>query len=626
MHRPPDSSRINWLTAVFLAFIFVLAVRLFNLQVVHHERYLEDANSNRTRFIRDRAQRGRMVDRNGVLLTGTKPSFSLYITPEDFPRGKRQRVFEKLGAITGVSPDKIQKRYDEIRTSGFRPRKIHGNLSSEQVVRIETSRYHLPGVSIAAENVRAYPFDNTLCHVLGYVGEISSAQLQLPAYSGYRVGDSVGKTGLEKTYESLLNGQDGYRWVEVDAAGRQGFTLRYPPPVPAVSGADLHVTVDLELQLACEEYLDPWKGCIIVLDPRNGDILALVSRPGFNPNNFAGGISQQEWQSIAGNPDDPLLNRAIQFEAPPGSIFKVITTAAALNNPAFRKHSTYYCSGEFNYSNHVYRCWNNAGHGTMDIISAMENSCNVYYYQAGLNTGIDLIARTARDFGLGSITGIDLPGEKSGLMPDRQWKKRVFNEEWWPGETISVSIGQGGVTVTPMQLAQLMAIVANRGILYQPRLVNGCTSHLTRDTEQFKPVIETDSHDFQNWELVTEALHRVVSGATGTARRVKIREMSFAGKTGTAQVIGLQTLKQLGYRSEDALDPRFRSHSWFAGFGPVDSPEVVIVVLIENGGSEGARERLVIARKTLQKWFELNRPGYFGPEPDAPGEGDLNGV
>lgn len=626
MHKPPDSSRINWLTAVFLAFLFVLAVRLFNLQVVHHKRYLDDANSNRTRFVRDRAQRGRMVDRNGVLLTGTKPSFSLYITPEDFPRDTRKGVFVKLGSITGVSPDKIQKRYDEIRTSGFRPRKICGNLSSEQVVRIETSRYHLPGVSIAAENVRAYPFDNTLCHVLGYVGEISSNQLHQPEYSGYRIGDSIGKTGLEKTYESHLNGQDGYRWVEVDAAGREGFTLRYPPPVPAVSGADLHVTVDLELQLACEEYLKPWKGCIIMLDPRNGDILALVSRPGFNPNRFAGGISHQEWQSIAGDPDDPLLNRTIQFEAPPGSVFKVITSVAALKNPAFKKHTTFFCSGVFNFSNHLYRCWNNSGHGTMNMISAMENSCNVYFYQTGLNTGIDLIARTARDFGLGSLTGIDLPGEKSGLMPDRQWKKRLFNEEWWPGETISVSIGQGGVTVTPMQLAQLMAIVANRGILYRPRLVNGYTGHSDRDTEHFEPAIQSDYRDFQDWDLVIEALHRVVSGTTGTARRVRIREMSFAGKTGTAQVIGLQALKQLGYRSEDELDPRFRSHSWFAGFGPVDAPEIVIVVLIENGGSYGAREKLVIARKALQKWFELTHPGRFGPEPGEAAEGDQNGV
>ncbi len=626
MHEMRFLSRINWLVVVFPILIFLLAIRLFNLQVVHHKYYLEEANSNRTRLVRDRAQRGRMVDKNGVLLTGAKPSFSLYITPEDFPPNRRKQVFDRLGFLLAMPPEKVQNRYNEIKDSRFRPRKIIGNLTSEHLVRIETNRYHLPGVSVAAEQIRSYPFNNTLCHVLGYVGEISSAQLGRPEYSAYRMGDTIGQSGLEKSYESLLKGQDGFRWVEVDAAGRQGFTLRYPQPVPAIIGADLHVTIDLELQLACEEYLEPWKGCIIVLDPRNGDVLAMVSRPGFNPNSFSSGISHQEWQSISTDPDVPLLNRAIQFEAPPGSVFKVVTSIAAFKNPSFNRNLTYNCSGEFNFSKHIFRCWSNAGHGSMNLVQAMENSCNVYFYQVGVNAGIDLIAETAKQLGLGSTTGIDIPDEKSGLIPDREWKQKKFNEEWWPGETISVSIGQGGIIVTPIQLAQLMAIVANRGTLYRPRLVSGYTGQSARDSEYFEPELQVKITDFQDWDTIQEALHRVVFGSRGTARRVRIPEMTFAGKTGTAQVISQQAQKQLGFLSEASLPQRFRSHNWFAGFGPVENPEVVIVVLIENGGAEGSREKFTVAKKTLQKWFALSHPGYFGPEPDQSEEKGLNGV
>ncbi len=626
MHNQPFLTRINWLVVVFPIFIFLLAIRLFNLQVVQHIRYLEEANSNRTRLVRDRAQRGRMVDRNGVLLTGAKPSFSLYITPEDFPTKRRKQVFERLGMILSMPPERIQNRYNEIKGSRFRPRKIVGNLTAEHLVRIETNRYHLPGISIAAEQVRSYPFNSTLCHVLGYVGEISSSQLGQPEYSAYRIGDTIGRSGLEKTYESFLKGQDGSRWVEVDAAGRQGFTLRYPQPVPAIIGADLHVTIDLELQLACEEYLEPWKGCIIVLDPRNGDILAMVSRPGFNPNSFSSGISHQEWQSISADPDVPLLNRAIQFEAPPGSVFKVVTSIAALKNPLFNKSSTYHCSGQYNFSKHIFRCWKSSGHGSINLIAAMENSCNVYFYQVGVNTGIDIIAQTAKSLGLGSLTGIDLSDEKSGLIPDREWKQNKYNEEWWPGETISVSIGQGGVIVTPVQLAQLMAIVANRGTLYKPRLVNGYTGQSARDSEHFEPKLQTKITDFQNWDTVQEALHRVVFGSMGTARRVRIPEMSFAGKTGTAQVISQQAQNQLGFLTEASMPQRFRSHNWFVGFGPVENPEVVVVVLIENGGAVGSTEKFTVAKKTIQKWYALTHPGYFGPEPEEFDERALNGL
>ncbi len=279
------------MAVVFLAFFFVISIRLYNLQVVHNQHYSEKSQSNRTRFIRDRAQRGRVIDRNGIQLAATKPSFSLFITPEDFPHEIRDQVYLRLSKLLGLSSDKIRDKFFEAQTPRFRPRKIAGNLTREQVVRIETNRYHLPGVVIDTESVRAYPFKSTLCHALGYVGEISQNQLETDEYREYRPGDIIGKTGIEKTFETALNGQDGYRWVEVDATGRHGFVLQYPQPVQAISGAEVRMTLDLELQISCEELLTPWKGSIIVMDPRNGDLLAMVSRPGFDPNWFASGIS-----------------------------------------------------------------------------------------------------------------------------------------------------------------------------------------------------------------------------------------------------------------------------------------------------------------------------------------------
>ncbi|MBN1880079.1 penicillin-binding protein 2 [bacterium] len=614
MLKETENSRLNWLVAIFLAFIFVIAIRLYNLQVIHNQFYSDKAHSNRTRFIRDRAQRGRMVDRNGIQLAATKPSFSLFITPEDFPGDRRDGVYLRLSRILGIPPSMIREKYFESKTARFRPRKIVGNLTQEQVVRIETNRYHLPGVTINAENVRAYPYKTSLCHVLGYVGEISQRQLESNEYAGYRIGDIVGQTGIERTFESALNGQDGYRWVEVDATGRQGFTLQYPAPVQAVPGSELRLTVDLELQRSCEKFLTPWKGCIIVMDPRNGDVLALVSRPGYDPNWFVSGISLPLWKSIIDNPDNPLLNRALQMEAPPGSIFKIITAVAALCSPGFNKDTTLFCNGVFNFSNHLFHCWNKRGHGNVNLEGALEGSCNVFFYQAGIHAGIDLIAETARSFGLGQITGIALPGEQAGFIPDRQWKKKTFNDDWWPGETISVSIGQGGVTTTPIQLAVMMAMIANRGILYEPRLVTGFMGHTARESRKLDPVVRSRVTRFTDWDMIITGLNRVVAGPNGTARRLKMREMTVAGKTGTAQVISAQALKRLGYASEAEVDPRFWDHNWFAGFGPVESPEVVVVVLLENGGKTGAQKKFEVAKKVFLRWYELNRPGYFGPE------------
>lgn len=613
------STRINWLFAIIAACLAVITAQLYYIQIIQHDIYTNRSHSNRTRLIRDRAQRGRITDRFGRQLATTKPSFSLYITPEDFPRDKRQEAFQRLGDILEKTSDDIRDRYRKSRAPSYRPRKIMGNLSDQQVVQIETSRYYLPGVSVEAENIRAYPYHETLCHILGYVGEISGRQLELPEYEGYRVADIIGKTGIEKIHERILNGQDGYRWVEVDATGRQGRTLRYPAPKLAIPGAELELTIDLDLQKSCEKYLADWKGAIVAMDPSNGDVLAMVSNPGYNPNWFASGMTTQQWRSINDNPDKPLLNRCIQFQEPPGSVFKVITALAGYQSGNLIPETTYFCNGAFSFSKHIYRCWNRYGHGTVDLRHALEGSCNVFFYQLGLKVGIDSLNQVAADFALGQKTGIGLPNEKTGFVPSREWKKRRYNDEWWPGETISVSIGQGGVTTTPLQLGCLMAMAANRGIMYQPRLVRSVVGRTARDSRELEPrIIHTHSASETAWDEVVGGLELVVSGKQGTARKMRMREMTAAGKTGTAQVISSRTLKKMGYDSKNPAPQKYWDHNWFAGFGPVEEPGIVVVIALENGGKEGAKEKITIARKVFLRWYELNHEGLEGPIPPPP--------
>ncbi|MCD4654145.1 penicillin-binding protein 2 [bacterium] len=606
--------RINWLFAIMAACFVLITAQLYFIQVIRHDLYTGKSHSNRTRHIRDRAQRGRITDRLGRQLATTKPSFSLYITPEDFERKNRNNVYRLLGLILDLSPETIKEKYQAVRTASYRPRKIVGNLTYKQVVRIETNRYDLTGVSIKAENIRAYPQGETLCHLIGYVGEISRKQLNMSEYVDYRVSDIIGKTGIEKTYENMLNGQDGYRWVEVDATGRQGRTLRYPTPELASPGMELRLTIDLDLQIACEKFLQSWKGCIIVLDPGNGDILAMVSNPGFDPNWFASGMSKIQWRSIDENPDNPLLNRAIQFQEPPGSVFKVVTSMAGLISGHLTPETSFFCNGTFVYSKHIYHCWNVFGHGSVDLPHAIEGSCNVFFYQAGIKTGIDLISDTAHKFGLGQLTGISLPNEKAGFIPDRKWKEETHDEPWWPGETISVSIGQGGVTTTPLQLACLMAMTANRGVIYRPRLIQAIVGHTSRESNEVKPeIIHVLEAPDQYWDQIMNGLALVVKGRNGTAKKMHMREMTAAGKTGTAQVISSKTLKNMGYGPKNQAPQKYWDHNWFVGFAPVENPKIVVVVCIENGGKKGTRKKITISKNVFLKWYELNHDGYIGP-------------
>ncbi len=615
--------RIAWLFAIMASLLVVIVVRLWWLQVVRSDFFSEKAKSNRTRLIRDRAQRGRITDRWGRSLATARPSFSLYITPEDFPRDSRDTSYQILADILSTLPTELKTRYQSIRTAGFKPRKIAWNLSFKQLVEIETHKFQLPGIMVRAENIRAYPHQKLLCHTLGYVGEISEGQLNQNVFEEYSIGDIVGKSGIESIFEQQLNGTDGYRWVEVDASGRIGLTLNRPAPIPAQPGVDVKLSIDLDLQRAVEQLLEPWRGSIIVMNPRNGEILAMVSHPGFDPNWFAERISHDQWDTLNDDPTHPLFNRAVQLAASPGSVFKPVVATAGLRTHSLLPETTHFCNGVYRHFGHPFHCWKKGGHGTVDLVGALEGSCNVFFYQEGVKCGIEALSETARMFGFDKKTGIEVPNENNGFIPDRKWKREVMNDEWWPGETISVSIGQGGVLVTPIQLISMMAAVANRGILYRPTLLIHASDEMSPSNNRVAGKIPLDS---EGWDRIISGLKAVVSGESGTARKLRMDELDVAGKTGTAQVISSKALKKMGYGSDDTPE-KYRDHNWFTGFSPVDNPQVAVLVFIENGGKKGASDKIRIAKKVFLKWYGLNSPGKFGPEPppeiresEAPGD------
>jgi len=523
-------------------------------------------------------------------------------------------TYELLSSILKIPIEDIVNKYKSTKTASFRPRKIAGNLSFKQLVELETHKFALPGISVHAENIRNYPYGNLLCHVLGYVGEISQGQLKEKKYKDNLPGDIIGKTGIEATFEHRLNGTDGYRWVEVDATGRIGRTLKDPPPVLSKSGEEIQLTIDLDLQIAVESYLDSWRGSIIVLDTNKGNVLAMTSRPGFDPNWFSSGISSKNWTLLNSDPNHPLYNRSIQLATSPGSVFKAITAVSGIRNKTLTQETSHFCNGAYNHFGNTFRCWKRGGHGTVSLTSALEGSCNVFFYQEGLKSGIDSISETARLFGFGTKTGIQLPNESKGFMPDRVWKKKIKKDEWWPGETISISIGQGGVIVTPIQLVNMMAAIGNRGYLYRPNLIHKVISKTSSDQwDSESKLLARISLEDSHWDILIEGLEGVVQGRSGTARKIKMMEMNIAGKTGTAQVISSDALRKLNYPPGEVPE-RYLDHNWFAGFAPAENPQVAVLVFIENGGKEGARSKALIARKVLMKWYELYAPGRLGPE------------
>ncbi len=572
-----------------------LGARLWTLQVLRGEQMAALSENNRIRLRRDPATRGRVVDRRGGVVIDSQASFDAVLVPEDAP--DLPTVVETLAQFLDQSAAETQAVLD--RAAGrpaFQEIVVKRGLSYDEVAAIETHQLELSGVSLRVTPSRTYPHGPTLAHVLGYVGEVTPEELVRDEH--YRPGDLIGKAGLEKGWEEDLRGVDGGQQVEVDALGRQ---LRILDEQESTPGHTLVLSVDLELQRAAEHAMGDRVGAIVALDPRNGDVLAMVSEPSYDPNAFTGGIKPALWKELMGNPRHPLTGRATQGQYPPGSTFKIIVAAAALEEGIINPFTRIRCPGHLRYGNHTFRCWKHGGHGSVNVHDALVGSCDVFFYQLGARLGIDTIARYAREFGLGAPTGIDVGSERGGLMPNTDWKKRRFGQPWHKGETLSVAIGQGAVMATPLQMAQAVATIAT-GMRYTPRLVQrieALDGSLVREIAPHLasrlPVRETALKQVQ------DALVDTV--ARGTGSKARLRDILVGGKTGTSQVVTIGKTRLKAHQ----MKWNQRDHAWFVAFAPAEEPTIAIATLIEHADGGGGAVAAPITKEVLEAFFRLQQ-------------------
>lgn len=597
---PPEfRRRTKFLMAVVsLAFLFLLG-RLFVLQIFQGERYTYLSENNRIRIKKIPGTRGMVYDRNRQLLVDSRPSFDLLFVPEDAnePELTLRRLARFLGKDEGefvrlMEQDKGRPPFEEIV--------LGRDVEWQALVAVEAHQLDLPGVSLRVRPRRSYLHNSAAAHLLGYLGEIGPKQLKAYKDKGYSMGDEIGQFGLEKRWEEFLRGRSGGQQVEVDALGRRVRVLHEVEDVP---GNTIHLTVDRDLQETAHEALKGKDGAIVALDVNSGAILAMVSTPAFDPNVFARGITAEEWRALGQARAHPLNNRAIQGQYPPGSTFKIVLAIAALEEKVIEPETTLSCPGSLTVGNRVFRDWKKEGHGAVDLHKALVQSCDVYFYQLGQRIGIDRIAKYARALGLGEKSGIPLDDEKAGLIPDTEWKRRRFGQPWFPGETPSAAIGQGYITVTPLQMANLMAAVANGGTLYRPWFVQKVESLDGAAIREYGPEkIRTLDFKESTWKHVRSALLEVVSSPSGTGGRAKSTLVQISGKTGTAQVAEMRG----AYVKSEQLAYQIRDHAWFVAYAPADNPEIAVTILVEHGGHGGAAAA-PLAKLVIEKYFSLKR-------------------
>ncbi|RMG31311.1 MAG: penicillin-binding protein 2 [Gammaproteobacteria bacterium] len=583
-----------------LLLLGILVARLVYLQVIAHDHYRTLSEKNRIKTEPLPPNRGLIYDARGILLAENLPSYRLVIIPEQVP--DMEDTLRRLARVIEIRPDDLERfRRLLARSRRFEAVPIRLNLSDAEVARFAVERYDFPGVDIQAALTRHYPLGPLTAHVVGYVGRINERDLQRLDPANYRGSTHTGKTGIERTYESVLHGTVGYRQVETNAQGRPLREISRQPPIP---GSNLHLTLDVRLQAAAAEAFGDRNGAAVAIDPRTGAVLAMVSQPGFDPDPFVRGIPLKAYRALQRDPDRPLFDRALRGQYPPGSTLKPFVALAGLELGLITPRSTTWCPGYYQLpgKEHKYRDWKRWGHGLMNLRSAIAQSCDVYFYDLARSLGIDRMHDFLARFGFGRRTGIDLVGEASGLLPSSAWKRRVHHQPWFPGETLIAGIGQGFDLATPLQLAVATATLATYGRYHRPYVVAEIQQpgeppvHLPHDPPVVLPV-----HDRHNWQEVIRAMVEVVHGRHGTAQRVGkgIHGFHIAGKTGTAQVFGLPQEEKYDARK---LEEKLRDHALFIAFAPARDPRIAVAVVVEHGGSGGAVAG-PIARRILDRYF-----------------------
>ncbi len=591
--------KIYWFFALITVVLLLLLLRAWNLQITNEAYYLNLSENNRLRMVETPAPRGRIYDRNGALLVNNVPSFSLYLVRADMQN--QVAVLKRLSRFTEINSTSLLDRLKNERGDPYRPIKIKSDLSLREVARIEGHSLSLPGVKIEAEFKRHAIAGSLAAHLLGYVGEITKRQLEQTQYTAIKSGTIIGQFGIEKTYDDTLQGIPGKKRIEVDALGHERQVVNEVFPQ---QGNDIFLTLDLALQEAAESALAGRPGALVALDPRNGEVLAMVSQPAFDPNLISKGASSKLWQALINDKSRPLTNRAIQGQYPPGSTFKMVIAAALLDTETATAEDEINCRGAIRFGKRRFRDWKRSGHGIVALERSLIESCDIYYYEMGRKLGVDTIADYAKALGFGKPTGIDLSFEKGGLIPTKAWKKRRFKEPWYPGETLSVAIGQGYVTATPLQLAAMIGALAD-GDWHRPHLLkktrNVSTGAFTEiESEKGRPLPISK----EGLLTIQRALAGVVTDARGTARRIQSELVEIAGKTGTAQVVAMKADKdKIPGEEEEEIPEAFRDHAWFVAYAPRENPQIALVVLVEHGGHGGATAA-PLAKIVIESYFQ----------------------
>lgn len=564
--KPTD--RIVLLQVLIVALFVVIALRLWYFQIHKGEYFAQKAQANITRRQPVLAPRGLIRDRHKTILADNRPAYGLALIRENCPDIKS--TLEQVSSWTGVPLSVLDQRFDHNRSQvqAFNPLLLVPNLSFEQLAYLEARIHEWPGLTIITRPLRTYPYGPALSHVLGYVGQANKQELR--AIPRLAMGDMIGKQGVEKAFEDVLHGQKGRRQQVVNAQGRtlRSHIIKAPQP-----GSDLDLSLDLPLQKFIWDKLGDQSGAVVVMEPNSGQILSLVSKPGYNNNLFVQGLSPEKWKSLLRDPSLPLQNRVTQACYPPGSVFKLAIASCALARSNISPSTTFYCPGRYRLGNGVFRCWKREGHGRLDLLEAISQSCDVYFYNLGEQLGISRISQFALQSGFGQPTGINLPNESKGIIPDKEWKRRRFGQPWQGGETVITAIGQGYVTSTPLQIARFVSALVNGGHLLRPQL------ELNASLEKQGSLPLKDTHR----QFITQSMIHTVESKRGTARRLRMPKATIGAKTGTAQVVRLS--EEHEDKDTEEIPYLLRDHAWMASFGSRGEADYVVVVLVEHGGS-----------------------------------------
>jgi penicillin-binding protein 2 len=606
--------RVIFASVIAALLLGTVIARLVQLQVLNYEHFAERAQGNRIRIEAVPPIRGLIVDRKGRVLAENRPAYQLELIPEQVD--DIHDTLLRLAGLELIEASDID-RIKALIASGprFKPVTLKLRMSDEEVAHFAIQRPRFPGVDFRPRLIRHYLNGPAIAHAVGYVGALSEADLLALDTTRYAGTGQTGKTGVEYGFESILHGDPGYRHVVTNARGRvitatsNELLDSLPPDAQPAPGSNLFLSIDLDLQTIAHRALGEHRGAVVAIDPWSGEILALVSTPSFDPNLFASGMSTSQFNALQEDLNQPLFNRAVRGTYPPGSTIKPMLALAALETGATNLTRKTVCRGYFSLPNtkHRYRDWRPQGHGAMDLHDAIEQSCDVYFYEVSLDLGIDNMHVYLDQFGLGKTTGIDVPGERTGINPSREWKQKAFSEpsdqRWFNGETVIASIGQGYMLATPLQLASATATLATRGSRFKPHMVAGWEDPLTGERTLVSPehLSDVDIDNEFYWETVLESMHDVMQGARGTARAVGTgAPYTMAGKSGTAQVF---SVAQEAKYNEDEIEYRLRDHALFVAFAPVDNPQIAVAVIVENGSS-GSRIAAPIARAVMDGYLE----------------------